>query len=62
MTGTGSWLFVHITKCGGTSVLTSIREAFPETARAEINGDEHVVKAEIARWSPILKAANVEAK
>lgn len=25
----GSWLFVHIPKCGGTSVLHAIRETHP---------------------------------
>lgn len=45
--GTGSWLFVHITKCGGTSVLQAIREAYPESQRLELNGDQFTEKHKI---------------
>ena len=43
----GSWLFVHITKCGGTSILESIREAYPEPNRLELNGDHYTEKSRI---------------
>lgn len=45
--GTGSWLFVHITKCGGTSILQAIREAYPEPQRLELNGDQFTEKNRI---------------
>ena len=41
----GSWLFVHITKCGGTSILEAIREAYPESSRLELNGDQYAEKS-----------------
>lgn len=42
-----SWLFVHITKCGGTSILEAIREAYPESRRLELNGDHYTEKSQI---------------
>jgi hypothetical protein len=44
----GSTLFVHIPKCGGTSILESIRAAFPESVRLELNGDQFTNKNQIA--------------
>jgi hypothetical protein len=44
----GSTLFVHIPKCGGTSILESIRAAFPESDRLELNGDQFTNKDQIA--------------
>ena len=43
----GSWLFAHITKCGGTSILEAIREAYPESSRLELNGDHYTEKSRI---------------
>ena len=43
----GSWLFAHITKCGGTSILEAIREAYPESSRLELNGDHYSEKSRI---------------
>ena len=43
----GSWLFAHITKCGGTSILEAIREAYPESSRLELNGDQYTEKSTI---------------
>jgi hypothetical protein len=43
----GSSLFVHIAKCGGTSILESIRHAFPEPDRLELNGDQFTNKNDI---------------
>lgn len=40
----GSWLFVHVPKCGGTSVLHAIRETHPEPGGLELNGDHLVDK------------------
>jgi hypothetical protein len=38
--GRGSWLFVHVPKCGGTSVLQTIRETTPQPSGLELNGDD----------------------
>mgnify|MGYP003350421959 FL=1 len=43
----GSWLFVHVPKCGGTSVLQAIRETHPEPLGLELNGDQFVDKRTI---------------
>ena len=43
----GSWLFAHITKCGGTSILEAIRDAYPESSRLELNGDQYTEKTRI---------------
>jgi hypothetical protein len=43
----GSWLFAHITKCGGTSILEAIRDAYPESSRLELNGDHYTEKSKI---------------
>ena len=43
----GSWLFAHITKCGGTSILEAIRDAHPESSRLELNGDQYTEKSRI---------------
>jgi hypothetical protein len=45
--GRGSWLFVHVPKCGGTSVLHAIRETHPEPHSLELNGDHFVEKRTI---------------
>ena len=42
--GRGSWLFVHVPKCGGTSVLQTIRETYPQPSGLELNGDHLVEK------------------
>ena len=42
-----SWLFAHIAKCGGTSILEAIREAYPESSRLELNGDLYTEKGRI---------------
>ena len=42
-----SWLFVHITKCGGTSILEAIREAYTDSSRLELNGDHYTEKSRI---------------
>lgn len=56
----GSWLFVHVPKCGGTSVLRSIREAYPEPLGLELNGDQFVEKrAILARIADRLPTARV---
>lgn len=43
-TDRGSWLFVHVPKCGGTSVLNAIRATHPEPHGLELNGDHLVEK------------------
>lgn len=40
----GSWLFVHVPKCGGSSVLHAIRETYPQPSGLELNGDHLVDK------------------
>jgi len=43
----GSWVFAHITKCGGTSILEAIRDAYPASSRLELNGDQYTEKSRI---------------
>jgi len=45
----GSWLFVHVPKCGGTSILHAIREAHPEPSGLELNGGHLVDKSRILK-------------
>jgi hypothetical protein len=57
--GCGSSIFVHVTKCGGTSILNSIREAFPVPLGIELNGDrfsdKNSILAQIADRLPTAK-------
>jgi hypothetical protein len=47
----GSWLFVHIPKCGGTSVLQAIRETHPPPTGFELNGGHLIEKKAILEHS-----------
>jgi len=40
----GSVLFIHVAKCGGTSILEAIRERYAESQRVELNGDQYTEK------------------